>query len=126
MHMLWAISTYSVNRATCLPTKPSKGFQVLRGIALGRAVILYPPADLASVPDREADDISEELELLDHAIDSVRQEIQSLDDKMQDALMAEERALFSVFLRMLDENALPAEIKDEIRDGTGRKVQYVM
>ena len=32
-------------------------------------------------------------------------------------LMAEERALFSVFLRMLDENALPAEIKEQIRDG---------
>ena len=31
--------------------------------------------------------------------------------------MAEERALFSVFLRMLDENALPAEIKELIRDG---------
>ena len=34
---------------------------------------------------------------------------------MQDSLMSEERALFSVFLRMLDENALPAEIKAEIR-----------
>ena len=87
------------------------------GIALGRAVILYPPADLAAVPDREADDISEELELLDRALTSVRDEIKSLDDKMQDALMAEERALFSVFLRMLDENALPAEIKEQIRDG---------
>lgn len=31
--------------------------------------------------------------------------------------MAEERALFSVFLRMLDENALPAEIKELIREG---------
>ena len=87
------------------------------GIALGRAVILYPPADLDAVPDREADDISEELELLDSALDSVRVEIRQLDDKMQDALMAEERALFSVFLRMLDENALPAEIKELIRDG---------
>ena len=36
---------------------------------------------------------------------------------MHDSLMAEERALFSVFLRMLDENALPAEIKELIRDG---------
>lgn len=97
--------------------KTFQGVSGSGGIALGRAVILYPPADLASVPDREADDISEELELLDHAIDAVRQEIQSLDDKMQDALMAEERALFSVFLRMLDENALPSEIKGEIRDG---------
>jgi phosphotransferase system, enzyme I, PtsP len=87
------------------------------GIALGRAVILYPPADLDAVPDREADDISEELELLDTALDSVREEIKQLDDKMQDALMAEERALFSVFLRMLDENALPAEIKELIREG---------
>lgn len=87
------------------------------GIALGRAVVLYPPADLNAVPDRDAEDISEELELLDHAIKNVREEIQSLDEKMQDSLMSEERALFSVFLRMLDENALPAEIKEIIREG---------
>ncbi|TQR68171.1 phosphoenolpyruvate--protein phosphotransferase [Acinetobacter sp. RF14B] len=97
--------------------KTFQGISGSGGIALGRAVILYPPADLAAVPDREADDISEELQLLDNALDSVREEIQALDEKMQDALMAEERALFSVFLRMLDENALPAEIKAEIRDG---------
>ena len=97
--------------------KTFQGVSGSGGIALGRAVILYPPADLAAVPDREADDISEELELLDRAVTSVRDEIKSLDDKMQDALMAEERALFSVFLRMLDENALPAEIKEQIRDG---------
>lgn len=97
--------------------KTFQGVSGSGGIALGRAVILYPPADLAAVPDREADDISEELQLLDNALNSVREEIQSLDDKMQDALMAEERALFSVFLRMLDENALPAEIKVFIREG---------
>jgi phosphotransferase system enzyme I (PtsP) len=97
--------------------KTFQGVSGSGGIALGRAVILYPPADLAAVPDREADDISEELELLDAALNAVRQEIQALDEKMQDALMAEERALFSVFLRMLDENSLPAEIKAEIRDG---------
>ncbi|WP_435336693.1 phosphoenolpyruvate--protein phosphotransferase [Acinetobacter sp. LH3_13] len=97
--------------------KTFQGVSGSGGIALGRAVILYPPADLAAVPDREADDISEELELLDRAVTSVRDEIKSLDDKMQDALMAEERALFSVFLRMLDENALPAEIKELIREG---------
>ncbi|WP_286833079.1 MULTISPECIES: phosphoenolpyruvate--protein phosphotransferase [Acinetobacter] len=97
--------------------KTFQGVSGSGGIALGRAVILYPPADLGAVPDREADDISEELSLLDNALNSVREEIQSLDDKMQDALMAEERALFSVFLRMLDENALPAEIKELIREG---------
>jgi phosphotransferase system enzyme I (PtsP) len=43
--------------------------------------VLYPPADLAAVPDREAEDISDELQLLDQAILSVRTEIQSLDEK---------------------------------------------
>lgn len=97
--------------------KTFKGVSGSGGIALGRAIILYPPADLSAVPEREAEDISQELEHLHQAITSVRSEIQSLDEKMKDALMAEERALFSVFLRMLDENALPAEIQEEIRDG---------
>lgn len=88
------------------------------GIALGRAIILYPPADLSAVPEREAEDISEQLELLDQAIQSVRQDIQLLDEKMQYSLMSDERALFSVFLRMLDEHALPQEIQDEIRAGS--------
>ncbi len=98
--------------------KTFQGVSGAGGVALGRAIVLYPPADLTVIPDREAEDISEELELLDQAIASVRKEIQSLDEKMQDSLMSEERALFSVFLRMLDENALPSEIKDHIRTGS--------
>ena len=98
--------------------KTFQGVSGAGGIALGRAIVLYQPADLTAIPDREAEDISDELALLDQAIASVRKEIQSLDEKMQDSLMSEERALFSVFLRMLDENALPSEIKDHIRTGS--------
>ncbi|MFG0587318.1 phosphoenolpyruvate--protein phosphotransferase [Acinetobacter sp. YQ_14] len=98
--------------------KTFQGVSGAGGIALGRAIVLYPPADLTAIPDREAEDISDELELLDQAIASVRLEIQSLDEKMQDSLMSEERALFSVFLRMLDENVLPSEIKEHIRVGS--------
>ena len=105
--------------------KPSSGsnYQTFQGvagadgIALGRAVILYPPADLNAVPDRDAEDISEELALLQDAVQQVRDDIEKLDAKMQDSLMSEERALFSVFLRMLDDHALPAEINSLIRDG---------
>ena len=98
--------------------KTFQGVSGAGGIALGRAIILYPPADLAAVPDREAEDISDELSLLDQAVQSVRTEIKALDEKMQDSLISDERALFSVFLRMLDENALPAEIKELIRNGS--------
>ncbi|MFX6442920.1 phosphoenolpyruvate-utilizing N-terminal domain-containing protein, partial [Acinetobacter baumannii] len=69
--------------------KTFQGASGAGGVALGRAIILYPPADLGAVPDREAEDISHELRLLDQAISSVRSEIRSLDDKMHDSLMAE-------------------------------------
>lgn len=87
------------------------------GIALGRAIVLYPPSDISAVPEREAEDINEQLELLDQAVIAVRKDIKHLDEKMQDSLMSDERALFSIFLRMLDDNALPQEIKQEIRTG---------
>ncbi len=78
MRMPWAILMYSANPTTCLPTKPFRAYRVQAGLHWVVRVILYPPADLAAVPDREAEDISEELELLDNALDAVRQEIQAL------------------------------------------------
>ncbi|SDB98802.1 phosphoenolpyruvate--protein phosphotransferase [Acinetobacter boissieri] len=87
------------------------------GIALGRAIVLYPPSDISAVPEREAEDISEQLGLLDQAVIAVREDIKRLDEKMKDSLMSDERALFSIFLRMLDDYALPQEIKEEIRTG---------
>jgi phosphotransferase system enzyme I (PtsP) len=100
--------------------KSSKMFQGISGaggIAIGRAVVFYPPADLSAVPDRQAEDISEELTMVQEAIVAVREDIREIDAKMQDSLMSEERALFSVYLRMLDDAALPAEIKAQIRAG---------
>jgi len=87
------------------------------GIAIGRAVVLYPPADLSLVPDRKIDDIKAELQLFQEALKLVRADINDLDQKMQTALLADERALFSVYLRMLDDNALPAEIVGKIKGG---------
>ena len=48
--------------------KTFQGVSGAGGIALGRAIVLYPPADLTAIPDREAEDISDELALLDQAI----------------------------------------------------------
>lgn len=98
-------------------SKMFQGIPGAGGIAIGRAVVFYPPADLNAVPDRQAENITEELELVKLAVQGVRLDIQELDAKMQDSLMAEERALFSVYLRMLDDNALPSEINALIRAG---------
>ena len=87
------------------------------GIAIGRAVVIYPPADLESVPDRATEDINGELALFNKALVAVRTEIQHLDSKMATSLMPEERALFEVYLRMLDDNALGGEIVEHIHRG---------
>lgn len=103
------------SRAT--PTQVYQGATGAVGVTLGRAVVLYPPADLEQVPDRAVEDIDTELDLLRHAIEAVREEVRALDARMADSLMPEERALFDVYLRMLDDNALGGEIAERIEAG---------
>ena len=90
--------------------------QVQAVLPLG-VLVIYPPADLESVPDRATEDINGELALFNKALIAVRTEIQHLDSKMATSLMPEERALFEVYLRMLDDNALGGEIVEHIHRG---------
>lgn len=98
-------------------TRLFQGISGATGIALGRAVVMYPPADIDSVPDRLAEDPDAEVRLLRKAIEGVREDMRALDKKMQGSLLEEERALFDAYLRMLDDNALGAEIETRIRAG---------
>ncbi|MEC7118797.1 MAG: phosphoenolpyruvate--protein phosphotransferase [Pseudomonadota bacterium] len=117
-HAVGQVDVFRKAAASPTSAKIFQGVAGAGGIAIGRAVVLYPPADIDLVPDRQAEDIGEELILLSTAVQAVRDDIRELDSKMQDALMAEERALFSVYLRMLDDHALPAEITSKIRSGS--------
>jgi phosphotransferase system enzyme I (PtsP) len=87
------------------------------GAAIGHGVLLFPEADLASVPDRAVADVSDEISRLDDALVRVRQEIRDLAERASRSLGAEEQALFDVYLRMLDRHALPAEVIAQIREG---------
>lgn len=98
-------------------TRIFNGIAGASGIALGRVVVMYPPADIDSVPDRSAEDADTEVSSLRIALEAVREDIRELDKKMADALMPEERALFDAYLRMLDDNALGGEIEERIRAG---------
>ena len=98
-------------------TQVYQGIMGAAGVTLGRAVVLYPPADLEQVPDRSVEDLEHELEFLARAIEEVRADVRALDDRMSGTLMPEERALFDVYLRMLDDHALPSEIAERIEAG---------
>lgn len=87
------------------------------GISLGTAVLVQPVANLDSVSDRTTDDISTELEVLDRAVEAVRQDIVRISEQFSESLPPEELALFDAYLHMLDDNALPGDMREKIRQG---------
>ncbi len=87
------------------------------GVAIGKAVVIYPAADLASVPDKAADDIDVEIERFETALIAVRRDIRTVGHKLSNDLRPEEMALFDVYLNMLDDRALGAEVIGKIRQG---------
>lgn len=87
------------------------------GVAIGKVVVIYPAADLASVPDKVADNIELEIERFETALIAVRRDIRTVGHKLSSDLRPEEMALFDVYLNMLDDNALGAEVISKIKEG---------
>lgn len=87
------------------------------GAAVGTAVVVLPPADLEVVPDKTIDDIAGELALFHTALEGVRADMRNLSAKMASQLRPEERALFDVYLMMLEDAALGSEVVKVIQTG---------
>lgn len=87
------------------------------GVGLGVGVVLSPAADLSGVLDKEPESIEVELARFELALDAARDEIRMLGGKLKGKLRPEEMALFDVYLNMLDDNALGAEVKAAINKG---------
>jgi phosphotransferase system enzyme I (PtsP) len=87
------------------------------GVAIGSATVIAPPADLASVPDKEAKDIQKEIDSFQEALKLVRRDIKVVGRSLAQRLRTEEQALFDVYLRMLDDNALAGEVVARIEQG---------
>ena len=87
------------------------------GVAIGHAVVVSPPADLYSVPSRPCADPDEETEFFYECLAAVRRDIEALSARLSTQLAPQEQALFDVYLRMLDDTALAAEVVELIRRG---------
>lgn len=94
-----------------------KGAAGANGVAIGHAVVSYPPADLNVVPNKLTSDIEGELVKLEAAVAAVRQDIENVGRELASRIRPEERALFDVYLGILDEQALTGEVKALIRNG---------
>ncbi len=87
------------------------------GVAIGTAVVVSPGADLYAVPRRKARNRRQEVKAFRDALDRVRQDIQSVADNLGAELSPEDHALFDVYLGILDDSAIGAEVVRMIKGG---------
>ncbi len=94
-----------------------EGARAADGIAIGRAAIAAPLADLDAVPDRAIDDPDAELERLERAIDTVRDQMRASGRRIAASVSLAERALFDVYVMLLDGDTLTTDMQARIRAG---------
>ncbi len=100
------------------PDAMFKGVGGTPGIGIGIAVVVQPPANLEAVADKASDDVTTELQVLDRALNMVRDDIRRISEQFAASLPPEELALFDVYLHMLDENALAGDIRERVQKGS--------
>lgn len=94
-----------------------KGLSGALGVGIGECVVAYSPSALDDIPDRRAPDPEVELERLQAAIDGTKADINALSEDMRSILPDEERALFDVYVMMLDGESLWSDAEETIRNG---------
>ena len=87
------------------------------GIAIGNAVVVSTPADLNSIPHRNCVDPEDELAFFYECLQAVRSDMEQLSSSLATRLAPQERALFDVYLGMLDDSVLGKEVSARILNG---------
>lgn len=98
-------------------SKPIHGLPGAQGVAMGTAVVMYPPADIDAIPDRHITKIEKEVKSFDLAVKAVIKDITELSERLKDVLPEEDRALFDVYLLMLNSQGISGVTRDRIREG---------
>ena len=94
-----------------------RGVSGASGVAIGQVVVVFHHADLSQIPNRKAKNIDKEIEFFNSCLNNVREDMRVLYDKLAGHVAEEERQLFDVYLRMLDDKALGNEVVERIKMG---------
>ena len=95
-----------------------KGLPGSPGIGIGTGLVVYPPADLDAVPDRQVENIEAEIEVFEDAVDLAKADIRGLQARLSVALTQDDQALFDAYLQMLSSTSLIDQVKNRIRGGS--------
>ncbi|MDH5324560.1 MAG: phosphoenolpyruvate--protein phosphotransferase [Gammaproteobacteria bacterium] len=97
--------------------EPYQGHPGAQGVGVGDAFVLYSSAELSAVPDRKIDNVEDEIQVFQTALQGVREDIGELLSSLVGILPAEDRALFDAYLLMLDSDTLINGVEQRIREG---------
>src|SRR5690606_7667399 len=101
-----------------------RGISSVPGIANGTAAIIAAAADLYAVPTRAAEDIGYELLIFHQALEQTTRDLQAVHKGLAQRLNTEERALFDVYVSMLDDNSLGGEVRALINAGLSAQTAW--
>lgn len=76
------------------------------GVGIGTAVVVYSAADLAAVPDRQAEDAQAEIAAFKAAVSAARKEMQQMRRRLAKVLPSEECALFDAYALLMESDSL--------------------
>lgn len=109
--------TTSPETATPFGETRFQGIASAPGVGIGTAVAVSSPADLYAVPRRMATDVESELAQFRDALEATKQDLRTVHKDLGDKLSADERALFDVYVRMLDDQSMAGEVIALINGG---------
>jgi len=89
------------------------------GIAIGEALVVFPPASLSAVPDNAIaeDEVEDQINAFMDAVNNVEQEFKELSQLMAGTISDEELGLFDAFCLMLKSDTLLDACIDRIKAG---------
>ncbi len=94
------------------------------GISIGEVVVVTSPADLYSVPHRMTEDVEAELQFFRDALEKTKQDLRAVHSELSEKLNMEERALFDVYVSMLDDSSLGGEVTVLIKAGLSAQTAW--
>ncbi|MCV2403440.1 phosphoenolpyruvate--protein phosphotransferase [Marinomonas sp. C2222] len=112
-----AINSISADQEKMAADVRYKGVPGSSGVAIGRGVVVFPPADLNVIPDRTTDTPETEISDFYQALEAVRTDIRLASDRISEHVSEDEKGLFDVYLKILDDDSIAGEIVRKINDG---------
>ena len=94
-----------------------EGVASARGLGIGEAVVVFPEADLDSVPDKAISDTADDEANFRHAVATETEELKRLSKQLEGVLAAEDRALFDAYALLLSSDSLVQGTLRRIRQG---------